>query len=163
MPHFTDKAGRRWTIALNIAVVRRVREKLDVDLLDKELPKLLERVFGDTVLLCDVLYVVANENAAANERVDSEAFGRELHGDCIEEGANALLDAIRDFFPNPRDRARAGKLVATVRAETERAHDQADKVLDAALERMKNGRTGPVSSTSPPSRASSRGRTRSAS
>lgn len=159
MATFKDTAGRTWSVALNIAAAKRVRDRLAVDLLDKDLLKVLERVFDDRILLCDVLYVVANENAAQGERIADVDFGRAMSGDAIEEGGIALLNAIRDFTPNPRARERVGKMVASIIEAMATVHDQADKTLDAALAGMKVEIAGLGSSASPESPASSPGPT----
>lgn len=159
---FKDTAGRPWSLALNIAVAKRVRAaNLGVDLLDEDLTAVLKRIFSDRILLVDVLFVVANENAEPDKRVSDVDFGRAMAGDAIEEGAIALLHAIRDFTPNPRARARVGKLVDSILEAMATVHDRADKVLDAALARMQEEASGNTSSTSPESPASSPGPTRS--
>lgn len=160
MRSFTDSKGRSWSIALNIAAARRVRQQLGVDLLDANLPEVLKRVFADTVLLCDVLFVIADANAEPNSRVSSEDFGRALHGDYIEKGADALLGALEDFTPSPRARARVGQMLKAVRSEMAKVQDQADAAVEAAIARLASGQ---ASSVSQPSPASSPGDTPSAS
>lgn len=147
---------------LSVAVARRVRDQLGVDLLDGNLAEVLKRVFSDTALLCDVLFLISNSNADPSNRVTDEDFGRAMRGDSIEEGVHALLEAVRDFTPSPSARARVGKLLDAVRAEMDRASATADQVVDAAIAKMEAARGGPTSSASPPKRTSNRGRTRSA-
>ena len=63
MKSFTDNAGRIWTVAVNVAAIKRVRAICHVDLNaivemdEKNNPstKLLEKLSTDPVLLVDVL------------------------------------------------------------------------------------------------------------
>lgn len=160
---FTDTKGRKWNTALNVASVRRVRERLKVDLLQRDLPKVLEGVYGDSVKLCDVLYLVSNENAPTKERVSDEDFGRAMSGDSIEEGGVALLNAIRDFTPNPRARARVGQFVEKILSAMEHAQDEADRAAAEVFARIDAIPSGLTSSDSPESPESSPGSTPSAS
>lgn len=109
MKSFLDNAGRTWTLAVNVAAIKRVRALCDVDLtkiveLDAQgrpSAELLERLANDPVLLVDVLYAVCKPEADANGVTD-EAFGGAMVGDAIEHATSALLDEVVDFFPEAK-------------------------------------------------------------
>ena len=98
MKTFKDNADRTWTVTVNVDAIKRVRSLLDVDLMEAVEGKLIERLIGDPVLLCDVIYCVCKEDADARN-VSDEEFGRAMAGDAIELATTALLEELVDFFP----------------------------------------------------------------
>lgn len=100
MKTFTDNAGRTWTVALNVTTLKRVKSLCGVDLLDvvNDSGKLIERLVGDPVLLCDVIFALCKEQADAKS-VSDEDFGCAMAGDPIETATTALLEELVDFFP----------------------------------------------------------------
>ena len=124
MKSFTDNAGRIWTIAVNVATIKRVRAICNVDLNaivemdEKNNPstKLLEQLSSDPVLLVDVLYAVCKPEADA-QGISDEEFGMAMAGDAIDHAATALLDEIVNFFPEAKRRALQKILSATRRFE----------------------------------------------
>lgn len=103
MKTFADNAGRIWTVQVNVDAIRRVRDLAKVDLLEIVEGKLIERLIGDPVLLCDVIYCVCKEQADAQNVTDVD-FGRAMAGDVIEGATTALLEDLVDFFPQARRR-----------------------------------------------------------
>jgi hypothetical protein len=95
---FKDNADRTWTVTVNVDAIKRVRSLLNIDLMEAVEGKLIERLIGDPVLLCDVIYCVCKENADAKGITDEE-FGRSMAGDAIELATTALLEELVDFFP----------------------------------------------------------------
>lgn len=124
MKSFTDNAGRIWTVAVNVAAIKRVRAICDVDLNaivemdEKNNPstKLLEQLSTDPVLLVDVLYAVCKNEADA-QGITDEDFGRAMAGDVIDHATAALLDEIVNFFPEAKRQAFQKILSATRRFE----------------------------------------------
>ena len=98
MKTFKDNADRTWTVTVNVDAIKRVRSLLGVDLMEAVEGKLIERLIGDPVLLCDVIYCVCKEDADAKGITDEE-FGRAMAGDAIELATTALLEELVDFFP----------------------------------------------------------------
>lgn len=88
MKTFTDNTGRVWTLAVNVAAIKRVRALCGVDLtaiveLDKNNnpdTKLLEQLSSDPVLLVDVLYAVC-KSECDQKGVTDEEFGMAMAGD----------------------------------------------------------------------------------
>ncbi|HVX84419.1 MAG TPA: hypothetical protein VH253_06350 [Phycisphaerae bacterium] len=104
MSSFTDTQARKWVISLNVNAVRRVREGVPgVDLLKiMEDKSVIEKLTNDPFALVAVLYAVC-EPQAARENVTPEGFADALGGgDTLAAAANALLDALADFFPPHR-------------------------------------------------------------
>ena len=98
MKTFKDNADRTWTIAVNVGAIKRVRSLLDLDLMEAVEGKLIERLIGDPILLCDVIYCLCKDDADSRGITDEE-FGRAMAGDAIELATTALLEELVDFFP----------------------------------------------------------------
>ncbi|MEW6198050.1 MAG: hypothetical protein AB1601_05220 [Planctomycetota bacterium] len=128
MKTFTDNAGRTWTVAINVDAIKRVRDLLSVDLLEILDGKLIEKLYRDPVLLCDVVYAVCKPEADAKSVTD-EDFGRAMAGDAIEHATKALLEELVGFSPSPRDRANLQRVLET----TWRVMDKARDVVEARL------------------------------
>jgi hypothetical protein len=151
MKSFTDNAGRVWTLAVNVAAIKRVRAICDVDLNsivemdadNKPSAKLLERLSTDPVLLVDVLYAVCKPEADA-KNIGDEDFGRAMAGDAIDHATAALLDEIIDFFPEAKREAfkkilsatRRFEAIARKRMETLLADGSFEDSLVSELERL---------------------------
>lgn len=143
MKTFTDTNGRTWSVALNIAAVKRVRDLAGVDLLapagqaagaDDAGETVITRLAGDPVLLCDVVYAVCKPEADAAD-IRDEDFGRAMAGDAIDAATRALLEELADFFPNRRDRDRARRILTKMDALMDRAQDLLDaQTSDEKLE-----------------------------
>jgi len=128
MKTFTDNAGRTWTVAINVDAIKRVRDLLKVDLLEVLDGKLIEKLYRDPVLLCDVIYAVCKPEADARNVTD-EDFGRAMAGDAIEHATKALLEELVGFSPSPRDRANLQRILET----TWNVMDKARDVIEARL------------------------------
>jgi len=140
MRSFKDNADRTWTITLNVYAVKKVRDLLNVDLLDLGGDQaetgngLLYRLIADPVLLVDVLYVICKDQADGASVTD-EQFGRAMAGDVIDAATRAFLEELADFTPSPRDRARARKVIDATWKLIDRAQDVLDAKADVELDR----------------------------
>ncbi len=109
MKTFTDSKGRAWDVELNVHQMKRLRDRLGVDLANVISTGpgggvetgTLERLASDPCLLADVLWVLCEKSAKAAGVTDEE-FGSSLAGDSVEEATRALLDELVDFFPGAR-------------------------------------------------------------
>lgn len=131
MHSFPDNAGRTWTVAINVAAVKRVRGLVNIDLyklVDDGFRPLGELV-ADPVQLADVLYCLCMDEADA-KNVSDEDFGRALYGDAITLAAEAFVEELFDFFPDARARAGKRKLSAAGKKVKARLLDHAETVLD---------------------------------
>ena len=128
MRTFSDNAGRTWTLAVNVDAVRRVRSIVNVDLLEAVEGKLIEKLVGDPILLCDVIYVICKPEADQRSITD-EDFGRSMAGDAIDHATTSLLEELVDFFPKSR-RALLTKALGKFRQLETKAIQLVDKQLD---------------------------------
>ncbi|MBI5725258.1 MAG: hypothetical protein HZA50_14965 [Planctomycetes bacterium] len=151
MKTFSDNAGRTWTVTVNVDAVKRVKTLLGVNLLEAVDGKLLERLIGDPILLCDVIYAVCKPQADA-QNVSDEDFGRSMSGDAIELATTALLEELCDFFPQGRRtllRKALGKLrklesMALATAENRLDSPELEKKMQAALSEITPGEEKPA-------------------
>ncbi len=128
MRTFTDNAGRTWTIAINVDCIRRLRATLNIDLLEAVEGKLIERLVGDPILLCDCIYVICKPDAD-QRNISDEDFGRAMAGDAIEYATTSLLEELVDFFPRNR-RELLSKALLKFRNLESKAIELADKQLE---------------------------------
>ncbi len=129
MKNFTDNAWRTWTVEMNVDAVKRVKSLLDVNLLEVVDGRLIERLAGDPVLLCDVIYAVCKPEADSKNVGDAD-FGKAMAGDAIEHATTALLEELADFFPQGR-RAVLRKALAKLKAWEGKALDAAEAKLES--------------------------------
>lgn len=157
MKLFKDNTGREWTVAVNVAAIKRVRSLLDVNLLEVIEGKLLERLVRDPILLVDVIYALCKPDADAAGITD-EQFGTAMAGDAIDAATKAILEELVDFSPSQRDRTRATKVMATFWRVIDKVQEKLDAKadpamleakLDAAIEKVMEEmpETGPTTST----------------
>jgi hypothetical protein len=132
MRTFNDNAGRIWTIAINMAAIKRVRGLLNVDLYNivDDGFKPLDALVGDPVMVADVLYCLCKDEADA-KKIGDEDFGRALVGDAITLATDAFLEELIDLFSEAKARSSPRKIVAENRKVRHRLMAQAEKVLEA--------------------------------
>lgn len=132
MKTFKDTAGREWPLAINVTAIKRVRDLLEVDLLElvEDNGKLIGRLMTDPVLLVDVVYVVCKPHADA-AGVTDEQFGEAMAGDAIAAATDALVAEITGFFRDPRHRARIQKAMEKLKTFEARANDVLDRRMDS--------------------------------
>ena len=130
MKTFTDNAGRTWTITINVDAIKRVRGLLQVNLLEVIEGKLIDRLIGDPVLLCDVLFALVKPEAETKQ-ISDEDFGRAMAGDSIDHATTALLEELVSFFPSPRDRANLNRVLQATWRVMDKARDAIEKRIDS--------------------------------
>lgn len=151
MPAFTDAERRQWVVHIDVNALRRVRDRLDLNLMDIVGGPTLDRVAEDPVLLVDILYVLC-EPAAAERGVSVEAFGESLRGDVLDAAVTALLEALADFCPSQKGRL-LRQLVEKGKAFEAQMLEAAEKrIASGEVERaMASGASGKPSTDSPAS------------
>lgn len=97
MARFTDNAGSEWCINLDAPLIAAVRKECQVNLTDLD-GKAYEELAGDPVKLVEVLWHLVEEEAK-QRGVSYKQFATSLTGDVLEQAADAMLEAITDFFP----------------------------------------------------------------
>ncbi len=129
MSKFTDTEGRVWNVQLTVHLVKEVKQRLDVDLLDEQVHETLTLLTGDIVKSVDVLYILCSSQADKNEISDVE-FGQSLYGDVLFEGINAMVEALIDFFPNPKKRMWIRRLWEKSTSHMDKTNDEMLNLLD---------------------------------
>lgn len=159
MAKFNDASGREWVFEITYTAIKRVRALAGVDLLDVGKAGCLNRMLGDPVLLCDVLFALCKPQC---ERlaVSDEEFGRALRGDVLGSAYRAVADELVGFFQSPAEREAIQRLVQgaqtlrrrlTDRIAIEVTEEKVDQVIEQTLARLSAG-----SGSSPESSASIR-------
>ncbi|RIK80201.1 MAG: hypothetical protein DCC68_11610 [Planctomycetota bacterium] len=142
MPSFKDTNGREWLVTLNVAQVKRVRERLGINLADLQEGNLLARL-ADPVTLVDVLFVLVLPQADETN-ISDEQFASALGGDTLTEASTALLEALCDFFHEPQ-RTLLRKVLAATTAKRHEAmallETEGDNLIRTALDRAMNIKT----------------------
>ncbi len=157
MHTFTDNAGRVWTIAINVATIKRVQGSLQINLckLVDDHFKGLGGLLADLVRFIDVLYCLCREEAEARN-VSDEDFGRAMFGDAIHQAMDAFVEELIDFFPDPKVRHSLRKIIGEARKVRSRMMDRAEQVLESfdadreANRLMRSFGIAPASSDSTP-------------
>ena len=101
MATFRDNAGREWSLAINIPVMKRVREKTGKHLGNvlKDDCALLMEIVEDVILFADVLRAMLWDQLR-KQAVSDDEFDDALIGDASEDAVKAFWDAIVDFSPS---------------------------------------------------------------
>ena len=90
MKQWTDESGRVWEISLTIGKLKRIKDVLDIDLLDNPLNPLME----DIVKLIDIIYTVIE----GQHDITAEEFGTELTTEGLDTLMKAFWAEYTDFF-----------------------------------------------------------------
>jgi hypothetical protein len=126
---FTDANGREWSITINVGTAKRVLDLAGVDIF-KIFSEEATRLFSDPILLVNTIYVLVSDQCKGRDVTDAQ-FGEALVGDAIESAADALMQAVADFFPLSR-RLIAQKTIEksklAAKAITDRALMELDKL-----------------------------------
>lgn len=111
---FIDTRGRRWHLAFDFSLAKRVREHAGLDFVNYADGKALLAIHADDEKLVQVLWLLVAEEARA-VGIEEEDFGRGLGGDALEQALTALEQALLNF-------SRPAKRQA-LEAIRERAHE----------------------------------------
>ena len=160
MKQFTDNKERSWTLSLNIATAKKVKDAVSFDLLSEDVGEMVGRLAVEPVLLCDVIFILVSDQAARNNITD-EDFGESMAGEAIGKATEALLDEIVDFFP-PRkrkvlrmalDKMEEAEDLLMTRAEdlisSKTAEEIVEEVINAAEDGSSSGRSPDLSESIP--------------
>lgn len=124
MRNFKDTKGRDWVLHVDVGALKRVRDLTNVDLWNFE--KESARLFGDPILLSQVLYALCRDQCLKRTITDGdgnqrtmieEDFWGGMDGDTLYAAANTLTDAVVDSFHESRRTAMRALL--TKREEVE--------------------------------------------
>lgn len=117
MRTFKDKADRNWTIGINLAVAKRLRDELNVDLLQPEIgdPPLLTRLGTDEILLGEVLCCLLSDQFEAHG-IGADDVLAAFDGETLLAAQEAFYEDLVDFFRGRgrTDRAKAVEAQAKI-------------------------------------------------
>jgi hypothetical protein len=151
MKTFNDSQGRTWSVVINVGAIKRVRDLLDVDLLDVANGELLSRLADDPCVLVDVLFALCKAEADA-KGVTDEDFGQAMVGGVLDEASAALMKELLDFFPSAQRAKALGRMARKI-VEQEAALAQAAEAMKPLIEAARET-PGASSGNSPASSAS---------
>lgn len=130
-----DKEGREWSTTITVNTVRRVRELTGVLLTDAADSDLIEKLYTDVLLLCDVLYAICKPRADQRD-INAEQFGELLANETIDQACESFMEDLVGFFPSGR-RQRAERILAAARGvETERIRLVEEKMTPERLDQV---------------------------
>ncbi len=101
MKSFTDTKSKQWNLQLTLGDFKRVKDMLEVNLLDLVVGDLLSELEADMSLTVDILYVLCKP-IADEANITDEEFAMRLSGDTFEEATTAMLGAIADALPKAK-------------------------------------------------------------
>jgi len=133
MSVFSTTDGRKWTVAVNLGTVKRVREATGVDVLalvsDQ---RAISEAFSDNIRLAEVIASVIKPELAAAGVTDDQFFSV-IDGAVIESATEALLAEVANFFQEPRRTILVKameKVQAAVKEQNARGAAEALKALE---------------------------------
>lgn len=133
MKTFKDRNGREWRLDINVTTIKRVRDLVDVDLLQSLGGELMVKLADDEIKMVDVLYGLCKPQAdelpcakcdgsrkykregegqtevpcpacEQTGRFTDAQFGEALVGEAIDDAYKALLEELAGFFRDPAKR-----------------------------------------------------------
>jgi len=135
MSQFTTTDGMEWVLTVNVGTIKRVREQTGINLLSLvSSPAAVSEVFQDDARLAEVFAAVVQPQLTKAGRSLDDFFSC-IDGTVIEQGAEALMREIVNFFPEPRRTVLLAAMEKCMAAN--RAKDQAGAAAAlAAIEQM---------------------------
>ena len=126
MANFTDAQDRTWKVFIDIPIVKKLKEH-DLDILNffANNFEVFEAIVGDPVRLVDTLWLVC-EDQVKERGMDEVGFAKALYGDALMSAAEALVEGVCDFFPDPKRRA-------SLRAVFRKSKEAEEILLDNAI------------------------------
>jgi hypothetical protein len=137
-PTFVDRDGRKWTIALDFEVYRRVLTGCEVDLCDIVYPeqKCLRKL-SDAITLVDVVWEIVQEQAI-REGVREEQFAKAIDMSILQDVQRKLIDEML-FFSRSHPRA---PIVMEAVAAAEKAEAMAKEEVERAMPEIRKQMRG---------------------
>lgn len=129
MASFTDLEERDWRVHITVGTIKRVKQLLDIDLMDAVNNDLTTRLINDPSLLVDVIHAVCKPQAD-DLKITAMDFAEAIAGDVLGDATDAVLTALIDFFPPTRREV--------LRTAVERHQQLEAKTMTMAIERIKN-------------------------
>jgi hypothetical protein len=147
MHTFKDNAGRDWTLSLTIGSAIKVKDTLQIDLLQPEVgdPPLLTRLGTDELLLAQVIAIML-ESQFALHKVDQSDIYNTFDGPTFARAHEAFYQELIDFFQSRgrHDRQAAVQkqmkmiLAGVNAAKTKIDEIDVDKVVETEMNKAMN-------------------------
>jgi len=123
---FTNTLGNTFNLTVNVYAIKNVKEKTGTDigkLLNEEALG-LKKLTEDPVDMCDVLYVLCEDQADTFGMTDRQ-FGESMSGDVYEAAVYAFIEAYANFCPaHLRDVLKQGLKMGRQQTESARTEFQ---------------------------------------
>lgn len=137
MKLFKDTEGREWQISLTIGSIKRVKDLLNINLLEPEVgdPPLLQRLGTDDELLINTIFALIKPKADERQVSDVQ-FAESMGGESMLKAQTAFYEELQDFFQS-RGRLDRAKMAAKQRTVIDLAIAAAAKkieMIDATVE-----------------------------
>lgn len=104
MATFKDAFGRSWHFRIDGVALRQICNATGVNLADmREFGAVLSRLHADLLFVAEVAAALAKEQLE-QQSISPAAFMQGVTGDALPAAREAILESLRDFFPNARPR-----------------------------------------------------------
>jgi len=147
MRSYKDSQNLTWDLSLNVLSVRKIKSRLEVDLLDNAS---LAAAMGNPLSVVDVIWVLVEEQATSRGISEDDWYKGAIDGNTFEESSVALMEELADFFrktsrtlmaqmisetlkARPRVEAATAKQQAKIAETVTRMIEAAETELDQAL------------------------------
>ena len=150
MQIFKDNANRSWQLSLTIGVAIKVKDTLQIDLLQPEIgdPPLLTRLGTDEMLLAQTIAIML-ENQFEYHKVDRDDIYETFDGPTFARAHEAFYKELIDFFQSRGRQDRATAVLKQMKmiesgiaaAVTKIDGIDVDKTIDKALSKIEFGET----------------------
>ena len=140
MKTFNDKDGRVWQISITLGSAIKVKEALDIDLLQPESgdPPVITRLGTDEFLLARVICVLIQDQFEKHN-VDEDAIYNSMDGDTVLQAQTAFYDELIDFFQQRGRQDRATAVAKQAEMITAAVKQVTEKVSSIDTEEMIRG------------------------
>lgn len=142
MKTFRDNAGREWSLRIDVAALRRVRDGTDCNLGDvRKLGELVQQLRVDDLFVAEVAWCCCRPQAEA-QKIDADSFYAAMAGDATGAAYGAIVEGLSDFFRDPEVRRTLRRLIGTL--------EQTTKQILATMEQPMQNTTSGASSIATP-------------
>jgi hypothetical protein len=130
---FTDRTGREWTLALDFALLRKVKLKHKLDLGAAErIAHVWATLLYDDLLALELVWTVIAAAAEADQ-VTQDAYVEAMDGPTLGAALDALGGALLNFT-QPRKRGMTETAIRNVTDGMRRAIKQAETLIETTIE-----------------------------
>ncbi len=128
MASFVDATGETWTVRIDVAALRRIKELAHVDLRVIDSGKSLLDLANDPLTLVAVLYAALQPQIEKRDLSEVQ-FAERFAGDVLDGAADALVEEIIHFFPQ-RQRPGLAKIWNGTKLGIDEAFRLAEQVME---------------------------------